>query len=188
MHYYQESLPYNETCNQLQIFMQYWQHSLLCYNLEVHTCFQFRKLIKSLSKTQFDAVYKPGYLYACLPYLVTRSLETRNHLSAMNPTNVSHRVPVFAFLMSVQYNSLVLVCAYSSLAVLVLVAVCKIYVYMMVKILKKLTELKRLFFCENIIDTGKFTISLYCLTYIGSWFSLLTVVIIAFTFAKSLPQ
>ena len=127
----------------------------------------------------------------------------------MDPTDVSHQVnynippllywedpvhsaaffvPVFTFLMSVQYNSLVLVCAYSSLAVLVLVAVCKIYVYMMVKILKKLTELKRLFFCENIIDTGKFTISLYCLTYIGSWFSLLTVVIIAWTGLFTLPK
>ena len=30
-----------------------------------------------------------------------------------------------------------------------------------------LTELKRLFFCENIIDTVKFGISLYCLTLIG---------------------
>ena len=30
-----------------------------------------------------------------------------------------------------------------------------------------LAELKRLFFCENVIDTAKFGLSLYCLTYIG---------------------
>eukprot|EP00092_Neocalanus_flemingeri_P076468 GFUD01094856.1.p1 GENE.GFUD01094856.1~~GFUD01094856.1.p1 ORF type:complete len:216 (-),score=55.52 GFUD01094856.1:596-1192(-) len=135
--------------------------------------------------------------------------------------------PVIAFLIAVQYNSLVSVLAYSALLLLVLVGVCNVYVYTMVVLLKKLpdepssdplykvygadltipaedvvkisncttdivnsglTELKRLFFCENIIDTVKFGISLYCLTYIGSWFNLLTVIILAWTGLFTLPK
>jgi len=136
-------------------------------------------------------------------------------------------VPVFSFLMAVQYYSLIAVFAYSALLVLALVGICKVYVYAMVVLLKKLpdepssdplhkicaidmtvpaenvvkisnyatdivnsglTELKKLFFCENIIDTVKFGISLYCLTYIGSWFSLLTVMILAWTGLFTLPK
>ena len=114
------------------------------------------------------------------------------------------------------------VCAYAALLILALVGGCKLYVYLMVSLLKKLpdepssdplnlvikkpileihiffyhkvfaldltipaenvvkisnyatdivnsglSELKKLFFCENMIDTVKFGTSLYCLTYIG---------------------
>eukprot|EP00092_Neocalanus_flemingeri_P020685 GFUD01022416.1.p1 GENE.GFUD01022416.1~~GFUD01022416.1.p1 ORF type:complete len:221 (-),score=72.26 GFUD01022416.1:741-1343(-) len=51
-----------------------------------------------------------------------------------------------------------------------------------------LTELKNLFFCENIINTVKFGISLHCLTYVGSWFNLLTVIILAWTGLFTLPK
>jgi len=40
-----------------------------------------------------------------------------------------------------------------------------------------LGELRRLFLAESIIDTIKFGASLYCLTYIGSWFNMLTIII-----------
>jgi len=136
-------------------------------------------------------------------------------------------VPVFTFLMAVQYHSLILVCAYAALLVLAMVGVCKVYVYLMVGLLKKLpdepssdplhlvydldltipaenvvkisnfatdivnsglSELKKLFFCENLIDTAKFGISLYCLTYIGSWFHFLTIIILAWTGLFTLPR
>eukprot|EP00090_Calanus_glacialis_P025866 TRINITY_DN405_c0_g1_i1.p1 TRINITY_DN405_c0_g1~~TRINITY_DN405_c0_g1_i1.p1 ORF type:complete len:217 (-),score=49.07 TRINITY_DN405_c0_g1_i1:180-770(-) len=136
-------------------------------------------------------------------------------------------IPVFTFLMAVQYNSLISVFAYAALLVLTIVGGCKAYVYVMVGLLKKLpdepssdplhmvyevnmnipaenvvkvsnyatdvvnsglTELKKLFFCENMIDTVKFGISLYCLTYIGSWFHFLTIIILAWTGIFTLPR
>lgn len=51
-----------------------------------------------------------------------------------------------------------------------------------------LGELKRLFLAESILDTAKFGLSLYCLTYIGSWFNLLTLVILAWCALFSLPR
>merc|ERR1719320_669203 len=51
-----------------------------------------------------------------------------------------------------------------------------------------LSELKKLFFCENMIDTAKFGTSLYCLTYIGSWFHFLTIIILTWTGLFTLPR
>jgi len=49
-------------------------------------------------------------------------------------------------------------------------------------------ELRGLFFIENHVDTIKFCLSLYSLTYIGAWFNALTLLILvwvgAFTFPK----
>jgi len=49
-------------------------------------------------------------------------------------------------------------------------------------------ELRRLFLAESILDTAKFGASLYCLTYIGCWFNLLTLVIVAWCALFSLPR
>ena len=37
-------------------------------------------------------------------------------------------------------------------------------------------------------DSGKFCISVYCLTYIGSWFNLLTLLILAWVAVFTLPK
>lgn len=50
------------------------------------------------------------------------------------------------------------------------------------------TELRRLFLVENMVDTIKFGLSLWCLTYIGSWFNAMTLVILAWIAAFSLPK
>merc|ERR1712059_83279 len=135
--------------------------------------------------------------------------------------------PVLLALLGLCYNSLISVLAYSALALLTLVAGCKTYTYVMVKVLKKLpaepssdpltpfydinlevpadsvvnlsayatdivnsglSELRRLFLAENLLDSAKFGISLYCLTYIGSWFNLLTLVILAWVALFTLPK
>ena len=41
------------------------------------------------------------------------------------------------------------------------------------------TELRRLFLVEDMVDTIKFGLSLWLLTYIGSWFNMLTLLILA---------
>lgn len=51
-----------------------------------------------------------------------------------------------------------------------------------------LGELRRLFLAESLVDTAKFGASLYCLTYIGSWFNLLSLVILAWCALFSLPR
>jgi len=51
-----------------------------------------------------------------------------------------------------------------------------------------LGELRRLFLAESIIDTIKFGASLYCLTYIGSWFNLLTLLIVGWCSLFALPK
>lgn len=51
-----------------------------------------------------------------------------------------------------------------------------------------ISELRRLFLAESIIDTAKFGVSLYCLTYIGSWFNLLTLVIVSWVTLFTLPK
>merc|ERR1711884_617327 len=40
------------------------------------------------------------------------------------------------------------------------------------------TELRRLFLVEDMVDTIKFGLSLWLLTYIGSWFNMLTLIIL----------
>ena len=44
---------------------------------------------------------------------------------------------------------------------------------------KTTTELRRLFLVEDMVDTIKFGLSLWLLTYIGSWFNMLTLLILA---------
>jgi len=51
-----------------------------------------------------------------------------------------------------------------------------------------LGELRRLFLAESIIDTLKFGASLYGLTYIGSWFNLLTLLIVGWCALFALPK
>jgi len=51
-----------------------------------------------------------------------------------------------------------------------------------------LTELRRLFLVENMVDTIKFGLSLWCLTYIGSWFNATTLVILAWIAAFTIPK
>merc|ERR1719454_2836901 len=50
------------------------------------------------------------------------------------------------------------------------------------------TELRRLFLVENMVDTIKFGLSLWLLTYLGSWFNFLTLIILAWIGAFSLPK
>lgn len=40
------------------------------------------------------------------------------------------------------------------------------------------SELRRLFLVEDLVDTLKFGVGLWCLTYLGSWFNGMTLVII----------
>jgi hypothetical protein len=50
------------------------------------------------------------------------------------------------------------------------------------------SELRRLFLVENMVDTIKFGLSLWLLTYIGSWFNALTLVILAWIVAFTAPK
>jgi len=49
-------------------------------------------------------------------------------------------------------------------------------------------ELKHLFLVEDIVDSIKFGLLLWVLSYVGAWFSALTLVIIAFIFLFSVPR
>jgi len=49
-------------------------------------------------------------------------------------------------------------------------------------------ELRRLFLVENMMDTIKFGLSLWGLTYIGSWFNAMTLIILAWVAAFSVPK
>jgi len=49
-------------------------------------------------------------------------------------------------------------------------------------------ELRALFFIENHVDTIKFCLSLYSLTYIGAWFNALTLLILAWVGAFTFPK
>lgn len=49
-------------------------------------------------------------------------------------------------------------------------------------------ELRRLFLVENMVDTIKFGLSLWCLTYIGSWFNAITLVILGWVAVFSIPK
>ncbi|KAK3859763.1 hypothetical protein Pmani_006698 [Petrolisthes manimaculis] len=50
------------------------------------------------------------------------------------------------------------------------------------------TELKRLFLVEDLVDSVKFGCLLWCLTYLGAWFNGLTLVILAVVALFSLPK
>jgi len=51
-----------------------------------------------------------------------------------------------------------------------------------------LGELRRLFLVENMVDTVKFGLSLWCLTYIGSWFNAMTLLILSWITAFTVPK
>merc|ERR1719150_1831704 len=53
---------------------------------------------------------------------------------------------------------------------------------------KATTELRRLFLVEDMIDTIKFGLSLWLLTYIGSWFNMLTLIILAWIGLFAAPK
>jgi len=53
---------------------------------------------------------------------------------------------------------------------------------------KTTTELRRLFLVEDMVDTIKFGLSLWLLTYIGSWFNMLTLLILAWVIFFSAPK
>jgi len=53
---------------------------------------------------------------------------------------------------------------------------------------KMTTELRRLFLVEDMVDTIKFGLSLWLLTYIGSWFNMLTLLILAWILLFSTPK
>ena len=50
------------------------------------------------------------------------------------------------------------------------------------------TELRRLFLVENLVDTIKFGLSLWLLTYLGSWFNFLTLIILTWLGLFTLPK
>jgi len=50
------------------------------------------------------------------------------------------------------------------------------------------TELRRLFLVENMVDTIKFGLSLWLLTYLGSWFNFLTLIILGWLGLFTVPK
>merc|ERR1712235_119183 len=119
---------------------------------------------------------------------------------------------VLSTLVAICYYSLISVFAYASLTVLMAVLGIKIYTYVMVTFLKKettnpiakiagcevtipaekvncaLKELRRLFMVENMLDSIKFGLSLWVLTYIGSWFNAMTLLIMGWVGLFSVPK
>merc|ERR1711862_626083 len=53
---------------------------------------------------------------------------------------------------------------------------------------KMTTELRRLFLLENMVDTIKFGLSLWLLTYLGSWFNFLTLIILGWLGLFTVPK
>jgi len=51
-----------------------------------------------------------------------------------------------------------------------------------------IAELRRLLLVENMVDTVKFGLSLWFLTYIGAWFNAMTLIVLAWMAAFSLPK
>ena len=49
-------------------------------------------------------------------------------------------------------------------------------------------ELRRLFMVENMLDSIKFGLSLWVLTYIGSWFNAMTLIIMAWVGLFTIPK
>jgi len=50
------------------------------------------------------------------------------------------------------------------------------------------SELRRLFLVENMVDTIKFGLSLWLLTYLGSWFNFLTLIILGWLGLFTVPK
>jgi len=130
---------------------------------------------------------------------------------------------VLSILVAICYYSLISVAAYGSLAMLFIVLALKLYIYIMVTLLKKdtpnpiaqctqcnfaiptdkvqefavsstekincaLKELRRLFLIENVLDSVKFGLSLWFLTYIGSWFNAMTLIILGWVGVFTIPK
>ena len=51
-----------------------------------------------------------------------------------------------------------------------------------------LTELRRLFLIDDLVDSAKFGLSLWFLTYLGSWFNAMTLVIVSWVGLFTLPK
>ena len=51
-----------------------------------------------------------------------------------------------------------------------------------------LLELRRLFLVENMLDSIKFGLSLWVLTYIGSWFNAMTLVLMSWVGLFTIPK
>lgn len=51
-----------------------------------------------------------------------------------------------------------------------------------------LLELRRLFLVENMLDSIKFGLSLWVLTYIGSWFNAMTLVLMSWVGLFTVPK
>jgi len=51
-----------------------------------------------------------------------------------------------------------------------------------------IAELRRLLLVENMVDTVKFGLSLWFLTYIGAWFNAMTLIVLSWLAAFSLPK
>lgn len=56
------------------------------------------------------------------------------------------------------------------------------------KINKTILELRRLFLVENMVDSIKFGLSLWFMTYIGSWFNMMTLIILAWVGLFTIPK
>jgi len=56
------------------------------------------------------------------------------------------------------------------------------------KINAAILELRRLFLVENMVDSIKFGLSLWFMTYVGSWFNAMTLIILAWVSLFSFPK
>ena len=56
------------------------------------------------------------------------------------------------------------------------------------KVNSTLLELRRLFLVENMLDSIMFGLSLWVLTYIGSWFNAMTLVLISWVGLFTIPK
>merc|ERR1712115_17980 len=56
------------------------------------------------------------------------------------------------------------------------------------KLNASLVELRRLFLVENMMDSIKFGLSLWVLTYIGSWFNAMTLIIMSWIALFTVPK
>merc|ERR1712168_1324508 len=114
---------------------------------------------------------------------------------------------VFSTLVAICYYSLISVFAYASLTLLMAVIGIKIYTYVMVTFLKKETTnpIAKIAGCELTIPADrvddyasrgtdkvncsiKFGLSLWVLTYIGSWFNAMTLLIMGWVGLFSVPK
>ena len=56
------------------------------------------------------------------------------------------------------------------------------------KLNASLVELRRLFLVENMLDSVKFGLSLWVLTYIGSWFNAMTLILMSWVGLFTIPK